>query len=611
MNHAPQQPPKPLAGWRVLVPRGGPWGDGVAATLRHQGATPVVAPLINFAPTNDQATLDQALADLEAGAFDWLTVTSATTVDVLFAHRATIPAADQGRRRRRDDRGRAAGGRLPRRPRARARQLGGGDGRADDRPRAGGARHPHPPQRDRQARAHPAPRRGGPPRAQRRRLPDGRACRSPIASPRTSATAASTRSSSRAARSPSRCTLQFPEIPAVDGHRRDRTAHREGRAARRPPGRRRRGDPDRGRAHRSRRPLHASARCGRIRALTAAPWRARRHAARRRARRRRRRIAVLPRCARGPAAQSGCARHPPTCSRSSSTRETTCGCRACACSPTSTRSSTRSPGVNDTERGWGRAGDSERVNQRAAGVGRRLAVVHPRRPRSRHAPGPHRLAARRPHADAGDRADVAALAARRPAASDDRRARSTRSCGPATTGPSATALPGVVDAAPRGARAGALRQPRASTRRYPHRASLEAIADADVVLIAPSNPVVSIGPILAVPGIREALRATPSRRRRSVADHRRPRRARHGRRLPRGDRRRDVGSRGRRALRRTLRRRTAGRVAAGRGGCRIRGRVARLGIRRSWSPLWMTRSRVLGRARRGRAVGGRALTCPT
>ena len=35
----------------------------------------------------------------------------------------------------------------------------------------------------------------------------------------------------------------------------------------------------------------------------------------------------------------------------------------------------------------------------------------------------------------------------------------------------------------------------------------EAIAEADVVLLAPSNPVVSIGPILAVPGIRDALRA--------------------------------------------------------------------------------------------------------
>ncbi|HET6534212.1 MAG TPA: 2-phospho-L-lactate transferase [Actinoplanes sp.] len=34
---------------------------------------------------------------------------------------------------------------------------------------------------------------------------------------------------------------------------------------------------------------------------------------------------------------------------------------------------------------------------------------------------------------------------------------------------------------------------------------LEAIRDADVVLVAPSNPVVSIAPILAVPGLREAV----------------------------------------------------------------------------------------------------------
>ena len=93
MNTAAQhQPAKPLAGWRVLVPRGGPWGDSVAATLRRQGATPVIAPLINFAPTNDQPTLEKGLADLAAGEFDWLTVTSATTVDVLYAYRATVPA---------------------------------------------------------------------------------------------------------------------------------------------------------------------------------------------------------------------------------------------------------------------------------------------------------------------------------------------------------------------------------------------------------------------------------------------------------------------------------------------------------------------------------------
>lgn len=39
---------------------------------------------------------------------------------------------------------------------------------------------------------------------------------------------------------------------------------------------------------------------------------------------------------------------------------------------------------------------------------------------------------------------------------------------------------------------------------------LEAIAGADVVLVPPSNPVVSIGTILGVPGLREALATTPA-----------------------------------------------------------------------------------------------------
>jgi len=37
---------------------------------------------------------------------------------------------------------------------------------------------------------------------------------------------------------------------------------------------------------------------------------------------------------------------------------------------------------------------------------------------------------------------------------------------------------------------------------------IDAIADADVVVLPPSNPVVSIGPILAVPGVRDGLRTT-------------------------------------------------------------------------------------------------------
>jgi LPPG:FO 2-phospho-L-lactate transferase len=39
---------------------------------------------------------------------------------------------------------------------------------------------------------------------------------------------------------------------------------------------------------------------------------------------------------------------------------------------------------------------------------------------------------------------------------------------------------------------------------------LEAIADADLVILPPSNPVVSVGTILGVPGVREAVRTTPA-----------------------------------------------------------------------------------------------------
>lgn len=83
---------KPLQGWRVLVPRGGPWGDGVAAALRGKGASPVVAPMINFAPTADYPALEAALRRLEAGEFDWMTLTSATAVDVLSLLKTRVPS---------------------------------------------------------------------------------------------------------------------------------------------------------------------------------------------------------------------------------------------------------------------------------------------------------------------------------------------------------------------------------------------------------------------------------------------------------------------------------------------------------------------------------------
>ena len=45
-----------------------------------------------------------------------------------------------------------------------------------------------------------------------------------------------------------------------------------------------------------------------------------------------------------------------------------------------------------------------------------------------------------------------------------------------------------------------------AARAKPARGVIEAIADADLIVVAPSNPLISIGPILAIPGIPEALR---------------------------------------------------------------------------------------------------------
>ena len=74
-----------LAGWRVLVPRGGPWGEKVAGLLADHGAEPTLAPVIAFAPPLDPAPVDRALAALADGAYAWLIITSGTTVEHLVA----------------------------------------------------------------------------------------------------------------------------------------------------------------------------------------------------------------------------------------------------------------------------------------------------------------------------------------------------------------------------------------------------------------------------------------------------------------------------------------------------------------------------------------------
>ena len=82
---------KRLAGQTVLIPRGGAFAQDITNRLTVLGARAVVAPVINFASADDSAALDEELAELQSGAFDWIVLTSATAVDVLRHLRICIP----------------------------------------------------------------------------------------------------------------------------------------------------------------------------------------------------------------------------------------------------------------------------------------------------------------------------------------------------------------------------------------------------------------------------------------------------------------------------------------------------------------------------------------
>jgi LPPG:FO 2-phospho-L-lactate transferase len=166
-------------------------------------------------------------------------------------------------------------------------------------------------------------------------------------------------------------------------------------------------------------------------------------------------------------------------------------------------------GVNDTARGWGRAGDSEVVNGELAAWG----VAWP-------------------WFTLGD-LDIAASVARtawlregvplvevvaRLAARWDVGARLLPATGDEAETIVHLAQPTDDGRAElhfqewwvryRAALAAASFEVRGAAEARPSEGVLDAIRDADVVLLAPSNPVVSIAPILAIPGIREALRDT-------------------------------------------------------------------------------------------------------
>ncbi|RKT35599.1 LPPG:FO 2-phospho-L-lactate transferase [Microbacterium sp. AG1240] len=160
-------------------------------------------------------------------------------------------------------------------------------------------------------------------------------------------------------------------------------------------------------------------------------------------------------------------------------------------------------GVNDTQRGWGRQGDTERVNEElqawGAGwpwftlgdldLGTHLARTGWLRDGATPAQVVERLSARwplgarmLPMTDAEVDTRVVLEDGR------DLHFQEWWTRYRATLAPARFDNPGVGAA-------------------LPAPGVTEAIAAADVVLVAPSNPVVSIGPILRVPGIREALAA--------------------------------------------------------------------------------------------------------
>ncbi len=82
----------PLAGARVLITRTPERSVQLVSALQQAGAEALLLPLIDFERAPDQHSLDVGCDALAAGAFDWLVVTSATTVHVL-----KDKAAERGR----------------------------------------------------------------------------------------------------------------------------------------------------------------------------------------------------------------------------------------------------------------------------------------------------------------------------------------------------------------------------------------------------------------------------------------------------------------------------------------------------------------------------------
>lgn len=81
---------------RVLIPRGGSWGDDVARRVTVAGFEPLILPLVQIRPADDQQQLQTMFGHLADGRFDWLVVTSQSTVRVLPRVPASVSVAAVG-----------------------------------------------------------------------------------------------------------------------------------------------------------------------------------------------------------------------------------------------------------------------------------------------------------------------------------------------------------------------------------------------------------------------------------------------------------------------------------------------------------------------------------
>ncbi len=79
-----------LNGRRILITRSADRARPLASLLGSLGATPLVLPLIDFERAEDQTSLDDAFDRLATGEFDWLVISSVTTVRVLLAKAARL-----------------------------------------------------------------------------------------------------------------------------------------------------------------------------------------------------------------------------------------------------------------------------------------------------------------------------------------------------------------------------------------------------------------------------------------------------------------------------------------------------------------------------------------